>query len=362
MTEREPIILSDGEELEHVEDTYYTYLNKSIFIYGPSKTGKTVTVKHILKKLMPHIPIAFLICPSEPANNSYKGIIGRAALYLDVDIKFLKELFTFQEMRAQIFEKTNDIKVLEKLYLQVAHSRVDELLCILEDKYERAIEKARKFKNDAAAESEIKSIQEKYDDARKILYRKQISVNVSKFKEKKLSNEEVLVLEYINLNPNILLIFDDYAAGLKKMGNTEVMKNYMYRGRHAKITLMIVNHSSTDLPPSIRTNAFVIIFGSAEMATAYFAKSSGNGFTSEQAKEIKKKIDRVYEEKYREPEKYRKLVWVREGSAKQYYYFLADVVKTEMFGCDAFIEMCSRGEKDQNSLDTSNPYFAKFAF
>jgi AAA+ ATPase superfamily predicted ATPase len=360
MSDREPLVLHDGEELEHVRDDCYTYLNKSIFIYGPSKTGKTVTIKHLLCKLRPFIPNVILVCPSEPANNSYKGIIPRAALYLDVTLKFLKDLFELQEMKAQIYEKANDINILERLYLSVPHSRVNDLLVKLEEKYEKAVENVRKRKSGASAESDIKEISENYDDARKALYRKQIGVNIDKFNVSRLSSEEKNVLTYINMNPNILLIFDDYAAGLKKIGGTEVMKNYMYRGRHAKITIMIVNHSSTDLPPSIRTNAFVIFFGSSEMAAAYFSKSAGNGFTTEQFKEIKRKIDKVYEEKEKEPDKFRKLVWIREGAAKQFYYFLADIVKTELFGSDAFIELCSRGEKDQNSLDTSNPYFATF--
>jgi AAA+ ATPase superfamily predicted ATPase len=359
MSEREPIILLNGDELEHVEDTYHTYLNKSIFIYGPSKTGKTVTVKHILNKLKQFIPIVLLVCPSEMSNNNYKDIVPRAAVFSDINLLFLKDLFARQEASAQIFEKTNNISVLESLYLKCPHSRVDTLLLKLEEKYDKAINRAKEIQNDAVMESELNQIKEKYDDARKVLYRKQIGVNASKINGR-LTDDEKLTLKYINFNPNILLIFDDYAAGLKKFGNSEIMKSYMYRGRHNKITLMIVNHDSTDLPPPIRSNAFVIIFGSAEMATKYFAKSSGNGFTNEQSKEIKKIVDIVYKEKEKSPEKYRKFVWIREGAAKNYYYFLADITKTEMFGSDAFWELCSRGEKDQNSLDTSNPFISKF--
>jgi ATP-dependent DNA ligase len=122
---------------------------------------------------------------------------------------------------------------------------------------------------------------------------------------------------------------------------------------------MVVNHSTHDLPPPLRTNAFISIFGSAEVAHGFFTKSAGNGFTTEQYKEIKKMIDKIYEDKINIPEKYRKFVWLRED-AQTFTYFLANLTKTEWFGCRAFLELCDQGEKDQTSLDTNNAFYSKF--
>jgi hypothetical protein len=360
MAERDALILQNGDELEHINDDYFTYLDRSIFIYGPSKTGKTVTVKHILNRLKLHIPYVLLVCPSELSNNNYAGIVKRAAVHTDVTKKMLEDIWDRQVMSSQTFEKVNNIKVLENLYLKCSHSRVDELLVRLDEHFQRAKVKANKLKNDALIETEIESIKKKYEDAQINVYRKQISNNIELLKNNKaLTADEKLTLEYIDFNPRLLLIFDDSAPILKKFAGTEVFKNFLYQGRHAKTTLMVVNHSTHDLPPPLRTNAFISIFGSAEVAYGFFTKSAGNGFTNEQFKEIKKMIDKVYEDKVNTPEKYRKFVWLREG-AQTYGYFLAELTKTEWFGCKAFLDLCDQGEKDQTSLDTNNSFYSKF--
>lgn len=361
MSDREPLLADNGEEIKHMDDSYFTFLNRSIFIYGPSKTGKTVTVKHILNRLRPYIPIVLLVCPSEPSNNSYQGIVPRAAIHTSITKDFLESTWNRQEASAQIFASANKLEVLQKLYMRVPHSRTDKLITHLDDIYIKSKHKTNKISNEGQKEAELIILKEKFEDVLKGIYKKHISENADILADfKNLSTEEQLTLKYINFCPRLLLIFDDAAAILKKFRNLPVMEDMLYRGRHAQITLMVVNHSDKTLPKELRTNAFVSIYGSSEVAMQFFNNGSGgNGFTLEQFKYVKGLVKKVFEEKERSPEKYRKFVWLRD-MPEPYAYFLADIVRTFMFGSEAFIELCTKIEKDNTSLDTNNPFYHSF--
>jgi energy-coupling factor transporter ATP-binding protein EcfA2 len=359
MADKEPLIVDGGAELDHIDDNYFTYIDKSICLYGPSKCGKTTMIKHILHKLKDYIPTVLLICPSEQSNNDYKGIIPRAALYPDITEKQLITIWERQEAAAQTASSSENTKILERLYLKCSHSRTDKILLQLDEYFDKAKRDLKKRNlTDAQYETELEEIKKKYDDVLRNIYKKQIAANKDKFDESKLTKEEEITLSYINFSPRLLIIMDDFTARLRKLSNTEVMKNFLFRGRHGKITFMIVSHSANELVPSIRQSVMISVFGSAEIANGFFERSAGNGFTTQQYREIKKMIDPVFKEKHKSPEKYRKFVWMR--LAMSYCYFLADVVKTELFGSDAFIELCRRGEKDQTSLDTNNSFFNTF--
>ncbi len=75
------LILESGKTIPELKISPSTYIDKTIAIYGPSKTGKTVITKHIMKMVDPFIEQVLIIAPSEPSNRSYEGFVDQPFIH-----------------------------------------------------------------------------------------------------------------------------------------------------------------------------------------------------------------------------------------------------------------------------------------
>jgi Cdc6-like AAA superfamily ATPase len=108
------------------------FIDRTVAIYGPSKTGKTVITKHIMKAVNGHIEQIIIVAPSEPSNRSYEGVVDppfiHYRLYLADPanpkkddgakgaLRFLEAVWKRQEMMAAIYTRANNAEILAQLY------------------------------------------------------------------------------------------------------------------------------------------------------------------------------------------------------------------------------------------------------
>lgn len=357
-----PLILNDGSQLQYFQVTIDEILNKSIAIYGQSKTGKTATIKDILFLLREYVPTVWLICPTEHLNEEYKNIIPSTAILQDITKKFMEDLWERQYNISQLYKRINNIDSFERIYLRIAHSRVTKYLSKLEKLKNRQIEAILEtVKNEGMQNIKIKKIEEKITNVKMDVLRSHIIKNRDNLLEMNLNLEEQELVENIELCPRTLIIFDDATAQLAEMKRLKLFDKFATMGRWANITWIIVAHDDkTAVPKEIRKAIFLSIFSSPQLVQSFFEKSAGNGPTKYDMSIANMAAHKIWEHGSREPEKFRKLVWIRDSHEIKYY--LPTIRPDFKFGSKAFIQMCEQVENAKKQKNNNvSLYVSKIA-
>lgn len=346
------IILKDGKTIPEFTLTASKLLDKTIVIYGKSNSGKTVIVKNILKVLKDYIPIPFVISPTEPANRSYESFIDKTLIHYDLgldkkDDNFLDKLWEWQSMRASIYNKVNRPEIIRSLYNRIRTDEDDKIIRQIENKKKSAIESSAFAKHDEV-EKAYKELITKYLQ-KKIILKKSV---LQKYKGT-MNEDELYSLSYIDMNPRIVLIFDDCAAEFRQCFSKPVFKRLFYQGRHSYITSIFCNQDDTDLPANLRKNVAVNIFTQPAVAKANFERGS-----NKYSKDMIAKANTIFPEIFIG---YRKLVFIDNDSSKHmFYHYTAKIVEPFKFGSSHLKQLCNTVAADEGSIDKQNKYYNIF--
>ena len=352
MTESNIVISKDGKTIPEFQMNASKLLDKTIVIYGKSNSGKTVIVKNILKILKNYIPIPFVISPTEPANRSYEHFIDKTLIHYDLGLEkkdeaFLEKLWEWQTMRASIYNKVNKPAVIRSLYNRIRTDEDDKIIRQIEGKKKTAIESSAFGKHDEVdkiyTELITKYLQKKISLKKTTLHRYKDNLN----------DDELYSLNYIDMNPRIVLIFDDCAAEFKQCFNRPVFKRLFYQGRHSYITSIFCNQDDTDLPANLRKNVSINIFTQPAVAKANFERGS-----NKYSKDMIKKAENLYEEVFIG---YRKLIFIDNDSNKNmFYHYTAKIVEPFKFGSTSLNSLCYADATEEGSIDKQNKYYSIF--
>ena len=110
-------------------------MDKTIVIYGPSGTGKTIIIKNIMGILDGHIEQVFVVSPSEPSNCAYDGFVKSPLIHYRMFIedpenpkkddpkkgmlRFIDAIWKRQEMMSNIYKRANKMDTLMNLYMRL---------------------------------------------------------------------------------------------------------------------------------------------------------------------------------------------------------------------------------------------------
>jgi Cdc6-like AAA superfamily ATPase len=351
------------------------FVDKTAVLYGPTKTGKTVIVKNIMKLVQNRIEQVLIVAPSEPSNRSYEGFVDSTLIHYRLwlpnpknpkkddgvvgALRFLESIWQRQEMMASIYVRANNLDTLTQLYSRLpSHTRKDgdKYLDQLAQMRARVLnEIRRKFNQEIGRRDEkCKEVEEKFTEMLTLVYKRFISSEIKQlWNEFSLSDDERYSLNYLFFNPRLLLIFDDCAAHLKPLFNKDIFRKFFYQNRHSFISMVICCQDDTDLPTNLRKNAFVSIFTEPIVCMSNFDRMS-NKFSKQTRSYINEIISAVFQG-------YRKLVYIREDDCNQHFYHMtATYPKPFRFGSEALIELCNLVRAEGVSMDKENPYYDKF--
>ena len=346
------------------------FLDKTIVLYGPTKTGKTVIVKNIMETVRDDIDQIIVVAPTEPTNQSYAGFVDPTLIHYrmclpnpadknDNDkkqrLKFLQTIWDRQEILASCYVKANNVEVLEGLYNRLKHNDRKEsrgYFHQMEKKKEQAMAKVKKLYEEGFREQKLKEVDERFNKMKTLLFKKFLTDHVNTLWNQNLTSAERISLQYLHLNPRLLLIFDDCAAELKPFFNQDIFRKLFYQNRHSFITVIMCCQDGTDLNPNLRKNAFVSIFTTLQTCTGYFQRDKFPKQTLNYVDEVCKKVYDV---------KHRKLAYIREDDRhKNYYHLIGKLPKPFIFGSDALKELCSKVGSKEIVMDKENPFYEKF--
>jgi len=369
------LILESERKVPELKVSPSLFIDRTIAIYGPSKTGKTVIIKHIMKTVDTFIDQVLIIAPSEPSNRSYEGFVEAPFIHYRLyladpknpkkddgskgALRFLEAVWKRQEMMAAIYTRANSITVLLDLFNKLPKdTRRDAMkhIDLINSKKNHMVEKIKKqYMNDQGRRDEkIKEINDKFKKMLALLYKKYITPHYDDlYRQKHLTEDEKYSLYYLNFNPRLLLIFDDCAAQLKPFFTKEIFRMLFYQNRHSFITVIISCQDDTDLPTNLRKNAFISFFTEPIVCTSNFERSS-NQFS----KPTKAFVGEMVPELFKG---HRKLAYIREDDTHQQFYHLQfPFPKKFRFGSNAMAELCDSVKCDGISMDKDNPFYSRF--
>lgn len=341
------IKLSNGTMLGRLPYSADVFLNRSTIYYGVTGTGKSSAIKEELFLIKDLIGQVVCFCGTNEVNNLYTGIVPDMCIHSKPTRKKLEELWDAQETKMRIYNEINDIDNLRPVFQKIEtlnppHNNQYYLaLRKIESIETSAIEYIRKINNShmttADKETYIETMQEKRTEAVKNIYKTAIS-NVSKFLALILTDAaEKTIVKYININPNLLLVFDDVMEDLNIISgrgksknedqNASVVDALFSKGRHYRITIIIATQDDNKMTPVMRKNAHNSIFCEGECCS-HFLNNKANSILKEKSKlglAINNALFSTGEKHYK------KIVYQRLGNNPQQWFCYLEAKKYPAF-------------------------------
>ena len=349
----------DGHEIPLFDKHYSNYLNRSIVLYGASASGKSMIMRDILYTLKEHIPNMCVICPTNNLNKSYDGIIPPQLIYSEVTEELIKKIFNRQRVAVKMYNMTNDIEKLKSIYSKLTRQS-NTKLASLTHIYLKVRDGLSKNENLHVSERKIK-LQELDEEHHKTLiafYKEEISKNKSIIdKHNNLDENEIRIINYININPNFLIILDDAAVSANTWSKYQEVKELFFNGRHHKKTFMISFQDDKLLESSLRKNAFINIFTTQITCNSFFERVANN-FTKAEKIKMAKLSNFIFNDDRLKNKNYKKLVYIKDRNPNT-YYTIANYYDDFKFGSNHLYELCNKVKK--NSDDNVEDYeFSSF--
>lgn len=370
------VLLTDtGKPIPRLPVSASMFLDRTVAVYGPAGTGKTVIIKHIMKLVREHVEQVLVIAPTEPSNRAYEGFVDPPFIHYRLfladpanpkkddgtkgALRFLETVWSRQEMQAAIYTRANNAEVLAQLYGRLPRAARAEGLRYIEainQKRGRVIERVRRqfAEEPGKCDEKAKEVNEKFKKMLVLLYKKYITPAYEELWARgDLSEDERYSLYYIHFCPRLLLIFDDCAAQLKPFFSKEIFRKLFYQNRHSHVTVIVAAQDDTDLPTNLRKNAFISFFTEAIVCASNFERTS-NQFSKPTKQYVAEIAPYVFKG-------YRKLAYIREDDSRQHFYHVTmPYPRAFLFGSAASHELCDAVRSVGVSMDKENPFYERF--
>lgn len=222
------LLTDTGLEVPDLELQPSHFLDCNTVIYGPTKTGKTTIVKHIMKLVSPYIDQGVAIVPTSDSNGAYDDILPAPLIHTRLYIpgtgknskkddsvagavRFLETIVERQELMAKLYRRANNLETLSKLFSKISKQDYEagrKAVTALNARRDAIIGTIRrKFDKDKGASDEkAKVVNEKFKQFLILLYKKFIVRSFHALRALRgLTEDERYTLEYLHFNPRSTL-------------------------------------------------------------------------------------------------------------------------------------------------------------
>lgn len=345
------ISLEDGYKLQFLDLGVKTFLQKIILLYGETGSGKSVIIRNLIRILTMGdvVPVVVVIAPTDDSNSMYTGIVPKQLIFHRPTVELLESIYARQEYVSALYKTVSERANLKRVFDMCDDRNAVMLERNINLIADNALSSLRGMKDGFARERERDQIEEGRNMRLKELYKDIIKKNRDNLLANKarLTEDECVVVEFIELNPNLLLILDDCASD-KAWQKSEVVCKLFYQGRNYYFTSVISFQGDKDLSPNIRRQGHIAMFTTPESATAYFTTKT-NGYSKEHIKRAEKIIGKIFASS--EGPSHIKLVTIR-GSPDPFRIFTAK--KYDKFDtCDPYVREFCNGLKPKKKPITT---------
>ena len=358
--QKNSLFTSDNYEIPLFDKDYTNYLNRSIVLYGSSASGKSMIMRDILYTLKDYIPNMCVICPTNNLNRSYNDIIPTQLIYSEVTEDLIKKIFNRQKVAVKMYNMTNDLDKLKEIYSKLYEKNNIRLMTIMEG-YNIIKNKFKSNHNIHISEKKIKlqELDEEHNKNLIIFYKEVITKNKSIIdKNNKLDEIEIRIVNYININPNFLIIIDDAAVSASVWSKYQEVKELFFNGRHHKITFMISFQDDKLLESSLRKNAFINIFTTQITCNSFFERTANN-FTKSEKVKMAKLSNFIFNDEKLKNKNYKKLIYIKDRNPTT-YYTIANYYDDFQFGSKHLYNLCDKVKKNEDKNEDDYEFSSFF--
>lgn len=345
-------------KLPFVDKNPRNFFRRTTILYGPSETGKTIIGKWIMEILKPYIPNIIVICPTEGANEGYKGIVPERCIFTKIDIKTLKDIYDRQLEATEIYNKANNMDMLKTLFTKINDMSATSIVDRIDRMSNFKITEVRNSVklNFAQKKEQIKAMEKNRNSVMRRIYKKTIKNYKDRLLARyDLTEDERYAIKYIDFNPSLLLILDDCQAEIAVWGQDESINKLFYQGRHVWVTSLYMLQSDSGRPglaPGIRNNTFNNFFTDPNIANRFF-NNKENGFTTEMKKQAQKIVNELFRETINSDDNFKRFCYSRLDPKAKFRYVIADEPENLKFGSPALWQLCDKCPTDQKKSQTS---------
>ncbi len=226
------------------------FLDKSVILYGASGSGKSVVIVDILFSLKDHIEQIIVVSPTDRQNHTYdRGVVPLPCIHYTITEGLLDNIWSRQEALVSTYTRANDATILRKLFDRIPNNTKarDQINVINNKLREHGSEIGRTGVNPDLAKAKLSEMESTGGKLILLIFKQSIKENRKMLSEIQLSKEERYTLKYFDMNPRIVVIFDDCTDLLLKHRKHPVIQKMFFQGRWAFMTILIACH--TDLIP-----------------------------------------------------------------------------------------------------------------
>lgn len=328
------------------------FLDRSTLVFGESGTGKSSVIIDILNILKPHVGQIIVFAPTDRQNHTYdSGVVPLPCIHYTITSQLLDDIWERQSALATVTKKVNRPGLLESLFKRSPNNAEAKATIMKVFKSMSAMKEEANTRADAAAQ--IRAMDEKCRAFITTLWKKTIRDNREALLRLPLNNDEQFAIKYLDINPRMVIIFDDCTDMMAKLKNHQVMQKLFYQGRHSSVTPIIAAHTDKVLGPELKKNAFVTIFTSDTCANSYFNRKTGDFDNDSRAKALN-----TVRVTFSPLVPFQKLVWIRES--KKFFRYTATLHTGFRFGSDHVWAYCDMIEANEGEYSLNNKFLGDF--
>lgn len=198
------------------------------------------------------------------------------------------------------------------------------------------------------------SIDKLFVEFKKRAYKKCIERNKAALTAMKLDENEEQSLRYHDMNPRMVLIFDDCTDLIQKYRKDPTVQKIFYQGRHVFITALMALHTDKSVDAELKKSATLEIFTEPRTARSYITRAS-TGFD----KDDKIIANAAVDEAFGDPAlKFQKLLWDRLDL--KWRKFTAVKREGFRFGSDILWEFADAISTAQGQISHDNKFIDQF--
>jgi hypothetical protein len=358
MADDKSLFLSDRTKLKWMPKSYKHYLNKTTIVYGRTGSGKSVIIEEIMKMCQAFVPSIFVVAPTNSSNNAYTNKVPVQFIKKELDVDFLEKLLERQKNSANAYNNANNLEILKSLFNRISDDISQSLEASIVQKARDAVLYIDTADLAFASKKNQKvQINEERDNMLRKLYKTTIRFNKVELEQRKdLDKLEYGAIEFLDFNPNVILILDDCASKFKKMyKKSSAIKEIFYEGRHYFFTTIISSQDDKEIDSELRKNTSVSIFTTAQSATSNFERAS-NGYPKHERVRAKICTEGVFKQDENDSKHFQKLVYLQ-GAGDPFKYTIADIYDDFRMGSNPMWCLSDKILERRTKRVSDNPMF-----
>lgn len=345
----EDIITDSGTIIKHCGDDEILslFFSKLSTIYGFTGSGKSFFVNTVLEQLQTVTPKWMIFCKTEDESPSYSKQNGDgvtkaplSCIFTSLEISNLEKILELQKGVVGLWKTSNELDVLKRIFNRVCSPQSKKEYSQLEKAINEADDESDKF--------------EKLSHYKKARAMKNFITR--DYDGSGLNEEDTLMFDRFDTNPNLGIIMDDLAGEISNMCSSKntgkvFFESLSYNIRHNNTSVMVMSQDINIWSTAVRKNCHTNVFVSLDDARNFF-KNSSVGFSSElryEAEGVIRKLEELGD--------HRVLIYARRGTADHQFFYTIGKTKTSVkLGSDCLYKMDDMVVEKNKSKSVNNKF------